>query len=153
MKALLQRVTRGEVVVDGETVGAIDAGLVVLLGVRKGDTARDAELLARKTANLRIFDDREGRMNRSVLDTGGRVLAVSQFTLYADTRKGNRPGFTEAAEPGVAEALYESFVAMLRRILGEDAVATGRFRTTMAVELVNDGPVTVELRCEDGRLV
>lgn len=148
MKALIQRVSRGEVRVDGTVVGSIRKGYVVLLGVRRGDTDDDARLLAEKTASLRIFPDEQGKMNCSVMDAGGDVLVVSQFTLYADTRKGNRPGFTEAALPAEAERLYEAYAGCLKALIGTGRVATGVFRATMQVELVNDGPVTVELKTE-----
>jgi D-aminoacyl-tRNA deacylase len=150
MKALVQRVARGSVTVDGQTVGQIGRGFVVLLGVRTGDTETEARHLAQKTANLRIFADAEGKMNLSLIDVGGAVLVVSQFTLYADTRKGNRPSFVDAAPPATAEALYGVYVDLLRRILGESRVATGTFRAAMQVDLVNDGPVTIELRAEAG---
>ncbi len=145
MKALLQRVTRGCVRVGGQVVGSVEKGFVVLLGVRAGDDDAAARYLAEKTAGLRVFPDGQDRMNLSVMDVGGGVLVVSQFTLYADTRKGNRPGFTAAAAPAEAERLYEAYVGHLRRILGEDRVATGVFRASMQIELVNDGPVTIEV--------
>jgi D-tyrosyl-tRNA(Tyr) deacylase len=148
LKALVQRVSRGGVTVAGEVVGRIGRGFVVLLGVREADTEEDARHLAHKTVNLRVFADAEGRMNLSVQDIGGEVLVVSQFTLYADTRKGNRPGFTGAAAPGIAEALYEAYVGAVRAALGEGRVATGRFGARMELEILNDGPVTVEL-CTD----
>ena len=150
MKALIQRAARGSVTVDGKIVGQIGPGLVALLGVRTGDTEHEARYLAQKTANLRIFSDAEGKMNLSVQDAGGAILVVSQFTLYADTRKGNRPSFIDAAPPATAEALYGIYVAALRRILGDTRVATGTFRAAMSLEIVNDGPVTVELRAEAG---
>ncbi|MCX7592128.1 MAG: D-aminoacyl-tRNA deacylase [Kiritimatiellae bacterium] len=145
MKALIQRVQRGSVTIGGTVVGQIGRGYVVLLGVRKGDTEEDARYLARRTANLRVFPDENGKMNLSVRDVDGSVLVISQFTLYADTRKGNRPGFTEAAEPQLAEALYNVYVEMIRHELGPQRVATGRFGAMMVVEIINDGPVTVEL--------
>lgn len=145
MKALIQRVSRGSVTIDGEVTGSVDAGFVVLLGVRPGDTEEDARYLAHRTVNLRVFSDRDGKMNLSLEGIGGGVLVISQFTLYASTRKGNRPSFTGAAEPELAEALYNEYVAALRRALGDDRVATGRFGATMSVEIVNDGPVTIEL--------
>ena len=117
----------------------------MLLGVRQGDTDQDAELLAAKTAQLRIFPDEADKMNLSLLDVAGQVLVVSQFTLYADTRKGNRPSFIQSAPPDVAEALYQHYVGHLRRILGQGRVATGVFRARMLVEILNDGPVTIEL--------
>jgi D-tyrosyl-tRNA(Tyr) deacylase len=150
MKALVQRVARGCVTVDGQPVGRIGQGFVVLLGVRTGDGEAEARHLAQKTANLRVFEDAAGKMNLSVQDIEGEILVVSQFTLYADTRKGNRPSFIEAAPPELAQAMYGVYVDTLRRILGERRVATGVFRATMSVELVNDGPVTVELRSEAG---
>ena len=143
MRAVLQRVTRAAVRVDGEVVGAIDAGLFVLLGVATGDTAHDAERLATKTAELRIFSDEAGRFNRSLVETGASALVVSQFTLLADARRGRRPGFDAAARPEVAEPLVETFAATLER-LGL-TVARGRFGAKMEVELVNDGPVTLQL--------
>lgn len=143
MRAVVQRVSRASVGVAGQTVGAIDRGLMVLLGVARGDTAQDADYLADKTAGLRIFEDDAGKMNRSVEETGGGILVVSQFTLLGDCRKGRRPGFTEAAPPELADALYESYVATLRE--RGIKVATGVFRADMQVALVNDGPVTLLL--------
>ena len=143
MLALIQRVTRARVTVDGRETGAIGNGLLVLLGVRQGDLENDAEYLAARVAALRVFGDADGKMNLSLGDMGGCALVVSQFTLHADTRKGNRPSYALAAEPVVAEKLYECFVAELRALLGHDRVATGAFRAMMQVELVNDGPVTV----------
>lgn len=145
VKALVQRAARARVTVEGRSFGEIGRGLVVLVGVRNGDTEQDARHLAHKTVNLRVFPDADGKMNLSVQDIGGSVLAVSQFTLYADTRKGNRPSFVQAAEPGPAEALYLEYVQGLRRALGPERVGTGVFRAEMQVELVNDGPVTIEL--------
>jgi D-tyrosyl-tRNA(Tyr) deacylase len=143
MRAVLQRVTRASVKVDGETSGEIGAGLVVLLGVARDDAEADALYLLEKVLNLRVFDDAEGRMNLSVLESGGALLVVSQFTLYGDTRKGRRPSWFEAAPPEVAERLYEFFVAEARRRGAR--VETGSFRRMMQVELVNDGPVTILL--------
>ena len=143
MRALLQRVTRAAVRVDGATVGAIDRGLVVLVGVGPDDDETVAEALARQVAELRIFADEEGRTNRSLLAVAGGALVVSQFTLFADTRRGRRPGFTGAAPPDQAERLYERFASALAG-LGV-SVATGRFGASMAVELVNDGPFTIWL--------
>ena len=136
MRALVQRVASASVTVDGEPVSAIGPGLLVLLGVRRGDTEEQADRIARKLLALRIFEDEEGRMNRAVGDAGGEVLCVSQFTLYGDARKGNRPSFVEAAPPEEAEPLYER----VRAALGARG---GRFGARMAVELVNDGPVTL----------
>ncbi len=130
-------------VVDGDVVGAIGAGLCVLLGVARTDGVEEAERLAGRIARLRIFENDEGRFDRSLLDVGGEALVVSQFTLIGDTAKGNRPSFTEAAPPDQAEPLYDAFCASLRE-LGV-RVATGRFGARMAVELVNDGPVTIVL--------
>jgi len=148
MKALIQRVAEGAVSVDGAEVDRIGRGFVVLLGVRHGDMTRDAERLAAKTAQLRVFPDEADKMNRSLLDVGGAALVVSQFTLYADTRKGSRPSFIQSAPPDLAEALYGHYVQHLRRILGEGRVATGVFRARMQVRIVNDGPVTIELRTD-----
>ena len=143
MKALLQRVERASVEVAGEVVGEIGQGLLVLVGVQPEDTPDKAAWLAGKTLDLRIFADADKPMNRSVLDVGGGVLAVSQFTLAADTRRGNRPGFSTAAPPDVAEPLFDAYVACLRERC--PAVATGRFGADMKVSLVNDGPVTLML--------
>jgi D-tyrosyl-tRNA(Tyr) deacylase len=143
MRAVVQRVKEASVVVDQQTVGAIDQGLMVLLGVAQGDTSQEAAYLAEKTAGLRIFEDDAGKMNRSVEDIGGDILVVSQFTLLGDCRKGRRPGFTDAAPPELADQLYEEYVAALRR-RGLN-VATGVFRADMQVALVNDGPVTLLL--------
>jgi D-aminoacyl-tRNA deacylase len=148
MKALIQRASKGKVTVEGKIVGEIGRGFVVLVGVKNGDTEENARFLAHKTVNLRIFPDQDDKMNLSIQDISGQILAVSQFTLYADTRKGNRPGFSEAAPPEMAEALYSVYVDSLRRALGEARVATGTFRASMIVELINDGPVTIEL-CTD----
>lgn len=143
MRAVAQRVTRGSVTVEGDVKGEIGPGLVVLLGVGHGDTEKDAQYLADKVANLRVFEDEQGKMNLSVLDTGGAVLTVSQFTLYGDCRKGRRPGFSEASPPEEARDLYEIFVRELEK-LGL-RVATGCFREHMMVEIINDGPVTLLL--------
>lgn len=143
MRAVVQRVARGSVTVEGSVVGETGRGLVVLLGVGRDDTMNDAGYLADKIANLRIFEDEQGKMNLSVLDTGGSVLAVSQFTLYGDCRKGRRPGFSEASPPEEARELYEIFVGELEK-LGL-RVATGVFREQMTVEIINDGPVTLLL--------
>jgi D-tyrosyl-tRNA(Tyr) deacylase len=145
MKALIQRVSKASVTVDGRIAGSIGRGFLVLLGVRHGDTEQDAMELARKTVSLRVFQDNAGKMNLSLTDVNGSVLAVSQFTLYADTRKGNRPSFIRAAGQDVANTLYEKYVDSLRRELGHERVATGVFGASMQVEIHNDGPVTVEL--------
>ncbi len=141
MRACIQRVSAAQVVVAGEVVGRIDAGLLVLLGVAQGDEERDALMLADKIAGLRIFNDDAGKMNRALADVGGAMLVVSQFTLLGDASQGRRPSFTAAAPPDVAERLYEAFVA---RVKAQGlTVATGRFRTHMDVTLTNDGPVTL----------
>ena len=143
MKALVQRVTHARCTVGGQVTGEIGAGLLVLVGATHADRDADADWLARKIAGLRIFADAEGRMNRDVREAGGGVLAVPQFTLYAQAQRGRRPDFMQAAPPEQAEPLYERFCATLH---GEGVtVARGRFRTHMAVELVNDGPVTLML--------
>jgi D-tyrosyl-tRNA(Tyr) deacylase len=143
VRALLQRTTGARVRVDGAIVGEIGAGLVVLLGVGPDDEEAVADALARRVAELRIFDDDAGRTNLSLIDVGGAMLVISQFTLYADTRRGRRPGFTGAAAPELAERLYLRFAAAIRALGVE--VATGRFGAVMAVELVNDGPFTIWL--------
>ncbi len=147
MRALLQRTTRAEVRVEGEVVGSIDAGLVVLLGVGPSDTPQIAADLARRITELRLFRDDEGRTNLSLTNIGGAVLAISQFTLFADTRRGRRPGFAGAGAPELAEELYRQFVAALRTL--DVTVETGRFGTEMAVDLVNDGPFTIWLDTND----
>ena len=143
MRAVVQRVSRSSVKVNGEFTGKIAEGLLVLLGVAQEDAESDADYLAAKIAGLRIFEDEEGKMNRSVLDVGGAVLAVSQFTLFGDTRRGKRPSFDAAARPELAETLYEYFVARIRA-LGLRC-ETGRFQQIMEVELINHGPVTILL--------
>jgi len=141
LRAVVQRVARATVRVDAETVAEIGAGLCVLLGVAREDTEEDARQLAGKVARLRIFPDDEGRFDRSLLDTGGAALVVSQFTLIADTQKGNRPSFSGAASPDAAESLYECFCSELAAL--EVPVQRGVFGARMEVELVNDGPVTI----------
>ena len=143
MRALIQRVARAEVRVADTIVGSIDRGLLVLLGVREGDTPRDVEYLASKVVMLRIFEDVKGKMNHDVQDIQGAVLVVSQFTLYADSRKGRRPSFTQAARAALAQQLYETFLAAVAR--HGVPVAHGAFGAHMAVNLVNDGPVTIWL--------
>jgi len=143
MRACVQRVSQASVTVAGEITGRIECGLLVLLGVASGDTDDDAHQLAQKIVDLRIFNDNDGKMNRSLLDTGGAVLVVSQFTLLGDCRKGRRPSFTEAAPPNEAQRLYEKFVSA---VAGQGVrVETGHFREHMDVALVNDGPVTLLL--------
>ena len=141
MRAVIQRVKKSSVKTGDEIVGQIGRGLLVLLGVAKTDSDRDADYLANKIVNLRIFEDEAGKMNRSLLEFGGELLAVSQFTLLADCSKGRRPSFIAAAEPDKAVALYEKFVAAVRQ--KGVTVQTGRFRAMMEVALINDGPVTV----------
>jgi D-aminoacyl-tRNA deacylase len=144
MRAVVQRVSRASVTVDGRTTGAIDRGLLVLLGAGAGDGATDLAYTVDKIVNLRIFPDDAGKMNRSVLDIGGAVLVVSQFTLYGDARQGRRPAFTGALEPVAARALYEQSLVAIRAA-GVMRVEAGEFGADMAVELVNDGPVTILL--------
>lgn len=143
MRAVVQRVSSAQVSVDNDVLGKIGLGLLVLLGVAKSDTQADADYLAQKIPGLRIFNDESGKMNLSVAEAGGAILAVSQFTLYGDVRKGRRPSFDQAAAPQVANELYEHFVRKVR----ESGIAceTGRFQAMMQVELVNDGPVTILL--------
>ncbi len=143
MRAVIQRVIRARVTVEGELVGEIGPGLLVLLAVAQADTTADAEYLAEKIAGLRILEDDEGKMNRSVAESGGAVLAISQFTLYGDVRRGKRPSFDAAARPELARELYERFVAEVRA--AGLRCETGRFQEQMQVELVNDGPVTILL--------
>ena len=146
MRAVVQRVKKAEVRVAGHPVGAVGKGMLVLLGVGKNDTPEDAQSLADKILNLRIFDDSAGRMNLSLLETNGELLCVSQFTLYGDCRKGRRPSYDQAARPEVAGGLYDAFVAAARA--GGATVQTGQFQAMMEVELVNDGPVTLLLDSE-----
>jgi D-tyrosyl-tRNA(Tyr) deacylase len=146
MRAVIQRVSKARVTVEGRVTGEIGVGLVVLLGVGREDTAEAAAYLAEKTANLRIFNDAEGKMNLSLIDVAGAALVVSQFTLYGDARGQRRPGFTRAAPPEEANRLYEEFVRVLRGL--NISVQTGVFQTHMEVELTNDGPVTILLDSE-----
>ncbi len=141
MRVVVQRVSEGRVSVGGETIGEVGQGVVILLGIGPQDGEDQAEYLTNKIANLRIFEDEEGKINRSLLDVGGSALVVSQFTLYADTRKGRRPSFTDAAPPEIAEPLVERFADMLRA-LGVPT-QTGQFGAHMLVEIANDGPVTI----------
>ena len=152
MRALIQRVERARVTADDSVAGKIGKGFVILLGVKDDDQKEDAEYLAQRVAALRIFNDTEGKMNLALDDVDGSVLVVSQFTLHADTRKGNRPSYIKAAPPELAEELYELFAERLRVLLGEERIETGRFRTMMKVELVNDGPVTIMLDSRDRHL-
>ncbi len=148
MRAVLQRVKQGAVRVNGEVVGAIDQGFVILVGVGHGDGDAEAQWLARKIAGLRVFDDADGKFNLSLLDVGGGCLVVSQFTLFADARKGRRPSFVQAAPPEIAEPLIERFAGMLRQA-GIQRVETGVFGARMQVEIHNDGPVTVWLDTDE----
>lgn len=145
MKALVQRVSEAGVIIGGETVAKIGKGYLVLFGVAVGDAPEAADKLAERLIRLRIFEDENGKTNKSITDVGGDIIVVSQFTLYADTAHGNRPGFSGAARPETAVPAYERFVAALRARLGESRVGTGRFGADMKVHLVNDGPFTVEL--------
>jgi D-tyrosyl-tRNA(Tyr) deacylase len=147
MRIVVQRVSRASVSVDGDTVGAIRSGLLLLVGVAEGDTEEEASRLARKFAEMRVFSDPEGRFNLSLIDTGGEALVVSQFTLLADVRRGRRPSFVGAAPPEVAEPLMEAFASALREM--GVRVETGRFGARMQVELVNDGPVTIVIDSRD----
>jgi D-aminoacyl-tRNA deacylase len=143
VRALVQRVRTGSVTIDGSVHASIGKGFVILLGIRTGDTADAAISLAEKCAGLRVFEDPQQKMNLSLSDVGGSVLIVSQFTLYADAQKGNRPSFGEAARPEEAEPLYDLFVQRMRAQLGNERVHTGVFRAMMEVHIVNDGPVTI----------
>ncbi|MBQ3995036.1 MAG: D-tyrosyl-tRNA(Tyr) deacylase [Clostridia bacterium] len=150
MKAVIQRVTSASVVVEGKTLGAIDRGFLILLGVHEDDTEKEADLLAKKVANLRVFEDDEEKMNLSMLDCGYSALVISQFTLLANTKKGNRPSFIAAARPEVAIPLYERFMEQLK-VNGVETVEHGEFGADMAVSLVNDGPVTIVLDTDTWR--
>jgi len=144
MRVVLQRVSKGSVTVDDQIVGSVDQGFVALVGVTHEDTRKEAELLAKKTANLRVFEDEEGKMNISGIEAGIGMLVISQFTLYADTRRGRRPGFTNAAKPEIAEPLVEYFAECLRNE-GLERVEHGIFGASMLVEIHNNGPVTILL--------
>ncbi|HEX5736001.1 MAG TPA: D-aminoacyl-tRNA deacylase [Blastocatellia bacterium] len=148
MRAVVQRVSQARVDIGAQTVGRIERGLLVLLGVARDDTNDDADYLAEKIANLRVFNDDEGKMNRSLVETAGGMLVVSQFTLYGDVRRGRRPSYTDAAEPDRANALYEYFVARARGY--GIKVETGVFQAMMQVSLINDGPVTILLDSRKG---
>jgi D-tyrosyl-tRNA(Tyr) deacylase len=139
------------VTINGQVQGSIEKGFLVLLGVKQGDGEQDALYVAEKCAALRIFDDSEGKMNLSVRDVEGEVLVVSQFTLYGDTRRGNRPSYSDAAPPEIAEPLYEKYISEMKRLVGSQKVQSGMFRAMMDVELVNDGPVTVMIESKDSR--
>lgn len=143
MRAVIQRVSSASVTIDEKVHSSIEKGMLILLGIKSGDGEADAKYVAEKCIGLRIFEDAEEKMNLSIKDIGGSILVVSQFTLYGDTRKGNRPSFIEAAPPAIAEPLYEKFVQYLQDLVGKEKIATGVFRAMMDVSLVNDGPVTV----------
>lgn len=143
MRALVQRVTSGSVTIDGAVTATIGKGYVILLGIRQGDTEDGARFLADKCSALRVLEDAQGKMNLSLADVGGSALVVSQFTLYADAQKGNRPSFSIAARPEEAEPLYRLFVERMKSTLGADRVVTGVFGAMMEVQIVNDGPVTI----------
>jgi D-tyrosyl-tRNA(Tyr) deacylase len=147
MRAVIQRVKESSVKIDNQIIGQISRGLLVLLGVAQGDRLEDADYLANKISNLRIFEDENGKMNRSLLETGGEMLVVSQFTLLGDCRKGRRPSFVAAAVPAKAAELYDHFIEQVRSF--EISVETGRFKAMMEVTLVNDGPVTLILESRD----
>ncbi|MBI1938511.1 MAG: D-tyrosyl-tRNA(Tyr) deacylase [Ignavibacteriales bacterium] len=144
MRALVQRVTEGSVEIESENYSAsIGKGMVILLGVKEGDSEDDMNFAADKCSNLRIFEDENGKMNLSLKDTGGEVLVISQFTLYGDARKGNRPNFTDAAKPESAKELYEKFILRMKQNLGDEKIKSGIFSAMMLVKIFNDGPVTV----------
>ena len=146
MKSWVQRVTEASVTIDGEKVAEIALGYLILLGVTHTDTEADADEMAERIVNLRVFEDENGKMNRSIVDVNGSIIVVSQFTLYADTAHGRRPGFSNAARPELARPLYERVVAALRAKLGDTRVGTGRFGADMKVRLLNDGPCSFELK-------
>ncbi|MGD0037206.1 MAG: D-aminoacyl-tRNA deacylase [Bacteroidota bacterium] len=149
MRALVQRVKRCSVTIEGTLHSSIGMGILILLGIKNGDTESDAEYLAERCSLLRIFEDEAGKMNLSVKDVKGKAMVISQFTLYGDTHKGNRPSYTDAAPPHIAETLYDHFIRHLQKQLGEQQVASGVFRAMMDVELVNDGPVTLTLESKN----
>lgn len=149
MRALIQRVKRCSVAIEGKVHSSIGNGLLILLGIKNGDKEFDAEYLAERCSSLRIFEDDAGKMNLSVKNIVGEAMVVSQFTLYGDTHKGNRPSYTDAALPQTAEVLYNSFIIYLQNIIGEKRVASGVFRAMMNVELINDGPVTLMLESKN----
>lgn len=144
MRVVIQRVTEASVRVNSETIGKIEQGLMILVGIENDDTEEDSKWLSKKICNLRIFDDEDGVMNKSLLDTGGEILAISQFTLHAKTKKGNRPSYISAAKPDVSVPLYEGFVKQLE-LESKSKVQTGKFGAEMQVYLINDGPVTILL--------
>jgi D-tyrosyl-tRNA(Tyr) deacylase len=149
MIALIQRVLEASAAVDSQIISRIEAGLLVLLGVRSEDTESEAKYLAAKTVNLRIFNDENGKMNLSLLDTGGEILVISQFTLHADTKHGNRPSFTYASEPEKAEHLYNYYIDECKNLLSNKRVCSGKFGAMMKIKLINDGPVTIILKSKN----
>ena len=149
MRALVQRVKRCSVSIDGKLTSEIGMGMLVFLGVKSSDGELDAEYLAERCASLCIFDDEAGKMNLSVQEVKGEVMVVSQFTLYGDTHKGNRPSYTDAAPPQIAESLYNNFIRHVQKLLGDKRVTSGVFRAMMDVELINDGPVTLMLESKN----
>jgi D-tyrosyl-tRNA(Tyr) deacylase len=149
MRAVVQRVKKCSVTIDGKEYSSIEKGILILLGIKNGDGESDAKYLAERCSSLRLFDDEKGKMNLSVIDIHGKMMVVSQFTVYGDTRKGNRPSYTDAAPPEIAEQLYRSFLQYSRHMLGESNVASGVFRAMMDVALVNDGPVTLILESKN----
>ncbi|HEY3251209.1 MAG TPA: D-aminoacyl-tRNA deacylase [Ignavibacteria bacterium] len=149
MIALIQRVLEASVAVDSELMGKIEKGFLVFLGIKQDDNEDEARYLAAKTANLRIFNDENNKMNLSLLDTGFSALIVSQFTLHADTKHGNKPSFTDAAEPDKAEELYKIFISELKYIIGMHKVEEGKFGAMMKIKLINDGPVTIMLKSKN----
>ena len=148
MRAVLQRVTQASCTVDGEVTGAIDTGFLVLLGIEEADALEDLDWLAQKIVGMRVFGDENGMMNKALADVGGDILLISQFTLFASTKKGNRPGFTRAARPDVAIPLYEKMIKKLSALLGKK-VKTGIFGADMKIALLNDGPVTILIDTKD----
>lgn len=148
MRVLIQRVSSGRVSIKNKVVGEIDKGYVILFGAKEGDSEKEADLLAEKIVNLRVMSDEHDKMNKSILDAGGEILVVSQFTLYADTKGGRRPSFINAANPDLAKRLYDYFIAKLKS-LGIKNVQTGEFGAYMSVEILNDGPVTIMLDSEE----
>lgn len=148
MKLLIQRVTYAKLSIDNKLVSHINEGFLVLIGIKSGDTEKDVSYLAEKLVNLRVFEDENGKMNLSLIQTGGEALLVSQFTLYASTKKGNRPSFTDAAPPSEAIPLYEKFISLVKEKISDNKVQTGVFGADMKIELLNNGPVTIEL-CSD----
>lgn len=149
MIALIQRVNEASVAIDSQLIDSIDGGLLVLLGIRNDDTENDAKYLAAKTVNMRIFGDENEKMNLSLLDNKKEILVISQFTLHADTRHGNRPSFTDACEPQRAEELYNFFIDECKELIGNNKVKQGKFGSMMKVKLINDGPVTIILRSKN----